>query len=211
VLVLTGAGGRAFSAGMHVDTFVSAGPDGGRDVIERVGACVGAVRTTPVPTICVVDGYCLGAAFEMALACDLRVATPQSSFGLPEVLLGIPSVVEASLLLPHVGLSLATEMILTGARYPAGAMPAGFVNRLVAREALAGAVTELVAALTQSTREVLAAQKSLFGTWLDTGLTEGIETSKQVFGDVFALPVTQTAISDYAARRSGAASRRPRA
>ena len=206
VIVLTGGGGRAFSAGMHVDTFVSAGADGGRAVIDRVGSCVGAVRTAPVPTIAVVDGYCLGAAFEMALACDLRLATPSSSFGLPEVRLGIPSVIEASLLVPHVGLSLAKEMILTGERYGVDALPRGFVNRVVEREALNAAVDELVASLTQSTRDVLTAQKMLFDTWLDSGLTDGIDVSKRVFGEVFALPVTQSAI-----RRYVEASRRPRA
>jgi enoyl-CoA hydratase/carnithine racemase len=153
-----------------------------------------------VPTIAVVDGYCLGAAFELVLACDLRVATPRSSFGLPEVRLGIPSVVEAALLVPHVGLSLAKEMILTGERYPLDALPPGFVNRVVEPARLDAAVDELVAALTASGREVLAAQKRLFDVWLEVGLTDGIEESKRVFADVFALPVTQRTVADYAAR-----------
>src|SRR3954447_5273185 len=113
-LVLTGAGGRAFSAGMHVDTFEDAAPSEGRQIIDRVGACVGAIRLAPIPTVAMIDGYCLGGAFEMPLACDVRVATPNSRFGLPEVKLGIPSVVDAALLLHHVGLSKPKEMLLTG-------------------------------------------------------------------------------------------------
>ena len=96
-IVITGAGERSFSAGMHVDTFSAAGPDGGRAVITRVRDCVGALRLSPLPTIAMINGYCLGAAFEMALACDLRAACPDARFGLPEVRLGIPSVVDAAL------------------------------------------------------------------------------------------------------------------
>ena len=66
-----------------------------------------------------VHGYCLGAGFELALACDVRVSTPDSQFGLPEVKVGIPSVIDAALLPRYVGLGLAKEMILTGDLYPA--------------------------------------------------------------------------------------------
>jgi len=73
----------------------------------RVRDCIGAIRLCPRPTVALVNGYCLGAAFEMILACDLRVAHPQVQFGLPEVKLGIPSVVDAALLQQFVGLSKA--------------------------------------------------------------------------------------------------------
>jgi enoyl-CoA hydratase/carnithine racemase len=196
-VVLTGAGGRAFSAGMHVDTFAGAEPASGRAIIETVGACVGAIRLAPVPTVAMIDGYCLGAALEMALACDVRVATPQSLFGLPEVKLGIPSVVEAALLPHYVGLSKAKEMLLTGDMYSAADLPPGFVNRTAPAAELRRATDELLASLTAPTGEVIAAQKALIETWLNVGLQEGIETSKAVFGDVFAAPATQEAIARY--------------
>jgi enoyl-CoA hydratase/carnithine racemase len=145
-----------------------------------------------------VDGYCLGAAFEMALAADFRIASAQSKFGLPEVRLGIPSVIEASLLVPHVGLSLAKEMILTAAAYSIDALPPGFVNR-VADDPVTVAV-DLLREVAASTREVLTAQKQLFDTWLDVSLTDGIEESKRVFGEVFAHPATQQAIRSYRRR-----------
>src|SRR5919199_3783047 len=110
-IVLTGAGNRAFSAGMHVDTFLDASPGAGRRIIDQVGDCLGAIRLAPIATGAMINGYCLGAAFEMALACDIRVARPDARFGLPEVKLGLPSVVEAALLAHHVGLSRAREMI----------------------------------------------------------------------------------------------------
>src|SRR3954447_4549511 len=200
-LVLTGAGERAFSAGMHVDAFADAGPADGRQIIERVGACVGAIRLAPIPTVAVIRGYCLGGAFEMALACDVRVATPDARFGLPEVKLGIPSVVDAALLLRHVGLSKPKEMLLTGDMYTAGELPPGLVNRTAPPDGLRQTTEELLAALTGPTREVTAAQKSLIETWLNVGLQEGIETSKEVFAEVFAEPATAEAIARYRDRR----------
>ena len=127
----------------------------------------------------------MGAAFEMALACDVRVATPDARFGLPEVKVGVPSVVEAALLLDHVGLSKAKEMLLTGDIYEASELPPGLVNRTAPRDRLRVETDDLLAALTRPTREVTAAQKSLVETWLNVGLDEGIETSKAVFAEVF--------------------------
>jgi enoyl-CoA hydratase/carnithine racemase len=197
-IVLTGAGDRSFSAGMHVDTFSAAGPAAGREVISRVRDCVGALRLSPLPTIAMINGYCLGAAFEMALACDLRAACPQALFGLPEVRLGIPSVVDAALLHHHVGLSKAKEIILTGGMYSvADLAPFGLANRVAERGQLRAAVGELLAGLRALTPHVLAAQKSLFETWLNTGLQPGIDASVEVFAEVFADPATAAAIAAY--------------
>ena len=199
-IVVLGAGRAVFSAGMHIDSFLTTPADQGRALIERVGSCVGAVRLAPVPTVAVVEGHCLGAAFELALACDIRICTRAATFGLPEVRLGIPSVVDAALLADYVGLGKAKEMILTGAIFPVDAVPA-IANAVVDAAEVDGVVDEMVRVLTSSTREVLAAQKALFETWLNVGLAEGIEVSKKVFGEVFALPVTQQAITAYEAGR----------
>jgi enoyl-CoA hydratase len=197
-IVFTGAGDRAFCAGVHVDTFVDARPDEGEAVISRVGECVGAVRRAPIPTVAMVNGYCLGAAFELALACDLRVAVPDARFGLPEVKLGIPSVIEAALLPRHVGLSKATEMILTGDLYSVDDLaPFGLVNRVAHRNQLRQEVLGLLDRITPHTGDVVAAQKALIRTWLDTGLQDSIDASVDVFADVFALPSTVEAIARY--------------
>jgi enoyl-CoA hydratase len=199
-IVVLGRGRAVFSAGMHVDTFLTTPADQGRALIEQVGSCVGAMRLAPVPTIAVVEGHCLGAAFELALACDIRICSTAATFGLPEVRLGIPSVVDAALLAEFVGLGKAKEMILTGAIYPVDAVPS-IANAVVAAEEVDGVVDEMVRLLTTPTREVVAAQKSLFETWLNVGLADGIDVSKRVFGEVFALPVTQQALAAYEAER----------
>src|SRR5215469_1119869 len=201
-IVLTGSGERAFSAGMHMDTFTGAAPEDGRAVISGVRDCIGAVRLAPVPTVAMINGYCIGAAFEMALACDLRVAHPDVRFGLPEVRLGIPSVVEAALLQAYVGLSKAKEIILTGDLYPVTEFAQGLINRMVEPGQLRAATLKLLGSVTASTREVIAAQKGLFETWLNHGLQQGIDTSVNIFADVFRAPATAEAIAQYQQSRS---------
>ena len=73
------------------------------------------MHRAPFPVIAAVNGPCLGAGFELALACDLRVAAASASFGLPEVRVGVPSVIQAALLPPMIGPGRAAEMLLTGA------------------------------------------------------------------------------------------------
>jgi enoyl-CoA hydratase len=204
-IVLTGSGERAFSAGIHMNTFVGAGPEDGRAIISSVRDCIGAVRLAPVPTVALINGYCIGAAFEMALACDLRVAHPGVRFGLPEVKLGIPSVVEAALLYQYVGLSKAKEIILTGDLYSVSDFAAqGLINRMVEPAQLRAATLDLLGSVTACTREVIAAQKGLFETWLNHGLQHGIDTSIDVFADIFRAPATSDAIARYQQARSRA-------
>jgi enoyl-CoA hydratase len=197
-IVLTGSGERAFSAGMHLGTFTDAAADDGRAIISGVRDCIGVIRRAPVPTVAMINGYCIGAAFEMALACDLRVAHPGVHFGLPEIKLGIPSVVDAALLHQYVGLSKAKEIILTGNLYPVSEFAAqGLINRIVEPTQLRAATLELLGSVTAFTREVIAAQKSLFETWLNHGLQHSIDTSVDVFADVFRAPATAAAVAAY--------------
>jgi enoyl-CoA hydratase len=207
-IVVTGAGERSFSAGMHVDTFAGGDPAGARAVISRVRDFLAAFRLSPLPTIAMINGYCLGAAFELALACDLRVACPEARFGLPEVRLGIPSVVDAALLHHYVGLSRAKEIILTGGMYSvADLAPAGLANRVAERGQLRAAAGELLAGLRELTPQVIAAQKALFETWLNTGLQAGIDASVEVFAGLFADPATSAAIAAYQRQLAGRTSR----
>jgi len=202
-IVLTGSGERAFSAGMHISIFAGAAPEDGRAIISSVRDCIGAIRLAPVPTVAMINGYCIGAAFEMALACDLRVAHPDVRFGLPEVRLGIPSAAEAALLHQYVGLSKAKEIILTGELYSVSEFAAhGLINRTVEPAQLRAATLELLTSVTAQTREVIAGQKSLFETWLNHGLQDSIDTSVDVFAEVFRAPATSAAVAHYQQARS---------
>lgn len=196
-VVFTGSGERAFSAGMHLDSFRGLTPVTARRMISRVADLLRAVRRAPVPTVAMLNGACIGAALELALACDLRTAHPRVRLGLPEVKLGIPAVVDAALLPAYVGLSRAREMILTGDLYDLDAFGPGFANRVAEPERLRAETVAMVERITTATREVIAAQKVLFETWLEHGISTGVATSVDVFADVFAAPATQEAIDGY--------------
>lgn len=118
-IVFTGAGDRSFSAGVHVDAFLDLTPRSARELIRDLKALPEAIRQALIPTVCAVNGYCLGGAMELAMVCDVRVAARSARFGMPEIKVGIPSVLDAALLQQHVGLSRAKEMLLTGDLYGA--------------------------------------------------------------------------------------------
>ena len=97
-MILTGAGERAFVGGADINELAHLDRDSAREFITLVHRCCDGFRRLPVPVIARIDGYALGAGLELAAACDLRVASDRSMFGMPEVRVGIPSVVEAALL-----------------------------------------------------------------------------------------------------------------
>jgi enoyl-CoA hydratase/carnithine racemase len=199
--VLTGAGERAFSAGVHLDAFKDLTPDSARRLIVAVRDCLAAVRLAPFPTISMINGHCLGAAFEIALASDLRIAAIHATVGLPEIQVGIPSVVDAALLQQHVGLSKAKEMILTGDLYPVADLePFGLFNAVVPGEELWAVTKRMLARVTPWSPTAVAAQKRLFEIWQNSPLAEGIEATVDVFAEVFASPETAAQIAAWRAQ-----------
>ena len=112
--IMTGAGGRAFVGGVDLGEIAALDHAGARAASSPVHRCCDAFRRLPVPVIARIDGFALGAGLELAAACDLRVASEGSVFGMPEVAIGIPSVVEAALLPKLIGPGRARRLLLTG-------------------------------------------------------------------------------------------------
>lgn len=186
-VVFTGAGNRAFSAGMHLRCFDGLTRETARELIVAVRDLLAAVRTLPVPTVSAVRGYCLGAAFELALVCDLRVASDDAGFGLPEVKVGVPSVLDAALLQQHIGLSKAKELLLTGDIYSAAEMERfGLLNAVVPGDQVIATTRRLLKRITVHTTDAIAAQKRLFDTWQHSFLTDGAAISVEEFARSFA-------------------------
>src|SRR5204863_7054962 len=114
LVVLRGAGERAFVGGADVGEIAALSHTTARSFITLVHRCCDAFRRLPVPVIARIDGWALGAGLELACACDLRVASGRAQFAMPEVRIGIPSVVEAALLPKLIGHGRARRLLLTG-------------------------------------------------------------------------------------------------
>jgi enoyl-CoA hydratase/carnithine racemase len=118
-VVIAGAG-RAFSAGADVTEMGDQAPDAVIRYYAEIGGVYERVASWPSPTIAAIHGYCLGGGFELALACDLRIAGRDATFGLPEVEIGIlPSSGGTHRLVRAVGAARATELILARRRLSA--------------------------------------------------------------------------------------------
>lgn len=182
-VVLTGAGPRAFIGG--ADISVMAGVNGeaeGEAFIRLVHGCCRAVRDCPVPVVARVNGWCLGAGLEIAAACDLRVASEAAKFGMPEVRVGIPSVVEAALLPGLIGWGRTRRLLLLAETIGAAeALEWGLVERVVASDALDVAVGEWVDLLLEAGPHAIRSQKALIRRWEDASVTEGIAAGIEAF------------------------------
>ena len=203
-IVFSGAGQAAFSAGMNIEAFVGLTPARAHALIGDLAQVMRAIRHSPVVTVAAVSGYCLGAAFELALACDVRVVAPTASFGLPEIKVGVPSVIDAALLPAFVGLSKAREMVLTGDIYNLDQLPPGSIANVVAEPAeLAAAAESLLDRIAAHPRTVTAAQRRLFDVWLNNPLDAAVDASTTEFANVFASQDTHQQIARHRKRITG--------
>lgn len=145
-ILLTGAGDRAFSAGADVQGVISNVNPVEAVELSREGQRVfGRLDDGELPTVAVIDGFCLGGGMELATACDLRVASDRSEFGQPEHTLGLmPGWGATQRLQRIVGEGRAKEIIFTGDRYPAETMEDyGFLTEVVAADALEETAVEV--------------------------------------------------------------------
>lgn len=181
VAVLTGAG-RAFTAGMDLRVLGSLDPGGARALITALHEAIESVHHAPFPVIAAINGPCLGAGFELALACDLRVAADHATFGLPEVRVGVPSVIEAALLPALVGPGRAGEMLLTGDSLDAArALDWGLVNRVVPAADLRTAADALADRILTAGPRAVRLQKALMLRWRYSDLASAIRAGVEAF------------------------------
>ena len=207
-VVLTGAGERAFIGGADVQEMSRLDPATARDFIEHVHRCCHALRMMPVPVIARIQGYALGAGVEIAASCDLRIAAEGAVFGMPEVKLGIPSVVEAALLPGLVGWGRARQIVLLGETFSAAEAAAwGLVERVVPAEALDGAVEAWVASVLSAQPLAVRLQKRLMREWERLPLNQAISAGVDAFAAAFETAEPRRAMAQFLAARRPA--RRP--
>jgi len=196
VLVVTGAAPKAPPEGKRAKphAFVA-----GADITEFAGAGSGVIRekfrdnavealwNLSKPTIAMVDGFALGGGCEVACSCDVRIASDRSTFGAPEINLGlIPGYGATQRLERLVGYGKAHEMIMTGDMVPAEeAHRIGLVNHVVPPEKLEETVFAMARRIGSKSSHALRVGKQIVRAALDEGLTDGVELEAVAFANLF--------------------------
>lgn len=182
VLILTGAG-ATFSAGMDLKGFLAG------DVPAAPGRGFGGIVERPPakPVIAAVEGYALAGGFELALACDLVVASAEAKFGLPEVRRGLVAGAGGLLRLPRrIPYHVAMEIALTGEHFPAARLAeVGLVNRLVPAGQALTAAKELAAQVARGGPLALAATKRVIMEAPDWPSEQAFARQGEIIGPVF--------------------------
>lgn len=203
-VVVVGGRGRAFSAGADLASF-SAGQEGPADAgVRREAADAGrrmaeAIEAMRAVTVARLHGHCVGGALVLAAACDLRVATDDIYFSIPEVDLGIPLAWGGiPRLVREIGPALTKELVMTCRPFTAAeAQAAGFLNRVVAPDDLDAAVEDLVGRLTSKSALTLSATKRH-----TNAVTESMVGTARAWNDADSLV---TALHDPESRSAAAA------
>jgi len=201
-LVLRGAGEKAFIGGASIPEMAALDEKSARDFIALVHETCDCLRRLPVPVIAAIDGYALGAGLEVAVSCDLRVATTRAKFGMPEVKVGIPSVIEAALIPQLIGFGRARALLLLGEIIDAeAALRWGLVNRVTAAEALDAEVEKIVAALFAAGPQAVRRQKALMQQWEKLPTDAAIQAGIDAFARAFESEEPRRMLSAFAKRK----------
>jgi enoyl-CoA hydratase len=177
-VAVLGGHGRVFCGGADVGEMAHLDGSTAGPFVERIHAVCQAIRRLPVPVIARLHGAVIGAGLEIAAACDLRIAAEGTKFAMPEVRLGIPSVVEAALLPRLIGSGRAAWLVLTGEAIDARrACEWGLVEEIGGDDAVERVLKSLLA----GEREALKMQKQLLQLWEEAPLARSIAQSIELF------------------------------
>ncbi|WP_254763697.1 enoyl-CoA hydratase/isomerase family protein [Natrinema marinum] len=197
----TGASGdeiRGLSAGLNLEWAQSLSAHEGHDLLRAFYEMIEAVRDLDAVVVCSCGAYTLGAAFELAIACEFRVATADARLGLPEVTVGLPTVIHGGLLLRLAGTQTAAELVYTGKTLSgAEAAERRLVNRAVAPAEYDDALDDLVDSLAAKSPQILRTQKRVLRRFRSLGLERGMEASIGDIGRTFGTPDQREAMAAF--------------
>lgn len=201
-IVLTGAGDRAFIGGADLYELVELNPRTAEAFITGVHRFCAALRDCPVPVIARVNGLCLGGGLVVAAACDLRAASDNATFGMPEVRVGIPSVIESALLPGMIGWGRARELLYTGDTIDAQtAADWGLVERVVPPAQLNATVDAWIDSILACGPRAVRAQKALVHKWDSLPLTAAIAVGIPSFSEAYSTDEPRTFMKRFLDRK----------
>ena len=186
-VILTGAG-RAFAAGADVKAMAGFGPLEARAFAQRGQRVFNLIEDFPHPVIAAVNGYALGGGCELAMACDIRIASDQAKVGQPEVKLGvIPGFGGTQRLARILGRSAAKYLLFTAEAIPAArALELGFFNEVVAPDQLLPRCREIARIIASRAPIAVSYCKAAVNLGTDTTLGHGLSHEAELFAQTFA-------------------------
>src|SRR5438552_4648936 len=186
VLIIAGQSEKSMIGGADIKEMARLNQMSAEAFITGLRDLCEAVRAFPAPVIARMPGWCLGGGLEVAAACDFRIAAHDARFGMPEVRVGIPSVIHAALLPRLIGWGRARWLLMTAENIDAPtALAWGLVDTVAPPGGLDAAVEHTVNALLECGPQALRAQKTLLRQWEELPLKESIDLSIGVFGKSF--------------------------
>lgn len=202
VVILTGAGDKAFVAGADISEMAEMSPSAAHAFAERGGALGSAIENSRLPWIAMVNGVALGGGCELALACDFIVASAQALFGQPEVKLGvIPGFGGTQRLARRVGIAKAKELCLVGDPIDAAeALRIGLVDRMVPAAELAAHCGELARKIAKNAPLAVASAKRLIHAGQSVPLEAALALEQQAFALLFATADQREGMAAFVAR-----------
>ena len=204
VAILTGAGERAFAAGADIKEMVALDAVQGLALGGRGDAVANALEAMPQPVIAAVNGFAFGGGCELALACDIRLASENARFAQPEVGLGIPPGWGGSQRLPRlVGPGMASELILTGRHVFADeALRIGLVNAVHPLDQLLPAAREMALSIARNSPRAVRAAKSLMKLAYQGAPAAGLDAEARAFAAAFDTHDQREGMSAFVEKRA---------
>lgn len=185
-VVLAGSGLKTFIGGADIRELAVLTPSSAREFISALSEMCEAARDLPVPVVCAMRGWCIGVGLELAAACDIRIASSDAQFVMPEVKIGIPSVIHGALLSRLVGEGRARWLMLTGESIDAATAERwGLVSQVVPGDELDATVGALAGALAELSPSGMRAQKRVLRTSEEPHLDACIRHSVEIFGAAY--------------------------
>ncbi|XWE63948.1 short-chain-enoyl-CoA hydratase [Sporomusa sphaeroides] len=203
VVIITGSGDKAFVAGADIAEMQNISPLEGRAFGKFGQAIFNKLENIPQPVIAAVNGFALGGGCELAMACDIRIASDKAKFGQPEVGLGIVPGFGGTQRLPRlIGKGRAKELLYTADMINAEeAYRIGLVNRIVAADELLSTAKELAEKIMARAQAAVRLCKAAVNTGMDTDLESGIAYEAEVFGLCFATADQKEGMSAFIGKR----------
>lgn len=203
IVIITGAGEKSFVAGANIKEMKELNAIEGRDFSDLGNSTFEKIANLPQPTIAAVNGYALGGGCELAISCDIRLASENAVFGQPEVGLGITPGFGGTQRLPRlIPTGIAKELIYTARNIKAQeALEIGLVNHVYTQDELLGEAEKLAGKILGNGQLAVQKSKKAIDVGLDSSLQRGLDMEREVFGALFATEDQKEGMSAFIEKR----------